>query len=53
MICARVAKHFVQTRLEIEQLCRAIEAAHHRLERILFVQKAVLVRLDNAISRQS
>jgi len=42
MICRfGVAKALCTDRLEIEQLCRAIEAAHHRLERILFVQKAV------------
>ena len=48
-----VAKHLVQTGLEIEQLGGAVEAAHHRLERILLVQEAVLIRHDDAISRQS
>ena len=48
-----VAQHLVQAGLEIEQLGRAVEARHHRLERILLVEKAVLVGPDDSIGRKS
>ena len=43
-----MAQDLVEPGLEIEQLGGAVEARHHRLERVLFVEEAVLVRPDDA-----
>src|SRR5215213_10222616 len=48
-----MTQNFVQTGLEIQQLSRAVEARHHRLEWILFVEKAVFVWSNDSIGRKS
>src|SRR5687767_2033033 len=48
-----VPQHLVQAGLEIEEFGRAIEALHHRFERVLLVEKPVLVRPDDSFSRKS
>jgi hypothetical protein len=49
----RLSQHLVESGLEVEQFRRAIEPRHHRLEGILLVEKAILVRLDDGVRRES
>ena len=48
-----MAQDLVETGLEIEQLGRAVEARHHRFERILFVRGSGLCPVDDSIGRES
>ena len=53
MICfSGVAQHLVEAGLEVEQLGGAVEARHHRLERILLGEEAVLVGPDDRVGRE-
>ena len=54
MICfSGVPEHLVQTGLEVEQFGSAIEARHHRFERVLLVEKTILVRPNNPFGGES
>src|SRR2546430_5971830 len=42
-----IAKHLVETTIQVEQLRGMVEALHHRLEGILLGEKGLFVRTDN------
>src|SRR5262249_6251174 len=48
-----VPKHLVQPWLQIQQLRGPIEPRHHGLKWVLLIEKAVFIRANNSISRES
>src|SRR5688500_15321756 len=44
-----MAKHLVKARLEVEEFRRTVEALHHRLERILRLEEAILVGANDLV----
>src|SRR5215218_8685947 len=49
----RVPQHLVEPRLEVEKVGSAVEPRHHRFERVLLVQEAILVGANDAIGWES
>src|SRR5205085_10460814 len=48
-LAVRNAQDGVQIRIEVEQLCGAIESRHHRLKRVLFFDLADIVKITGGI----